>query len=128
MKKTFILGLVLAISSAMSAAVNIDRIEPTDWYAGLKNPTLQLMVYGEGVRSALVTTDYPGVTVDSIVRLDSPNYLLVYLNLSGAKPGEMALKFANGKQKKVVKYQLKRYGQKHLIGLFQNLIKQVKKT
>ena len=89
----------------MSAAakVKVTRIDPTDWYVGLKNPTLQLMVYGPNVRDAEVSVDYPNVRIDSIARLDSPNYLLVYLNLSGAQPGEMTLKI--GKQK--VKYLLK---------------------
>ena len=90
-----------------NAAVKVDRIDPTDWYVGMKDPSLQLMVYGEGIGSADVTTDYAGVKVDSIVRLDSPNYLLVYLNLDGAQPGEMTLQFKNGKQAKKVKYALK---------------------
>ena len=82
----------------------IDRIEPTDWYVGMKNPTVQLMVYGQGIRDvASVTTDYSGVVIDSLVRLDSPNYLLVYLNLKDAQPGTMTLNF--GKTK--VQYQLK---------------------
>lgn len=91
----------------MDAAINIDRIEPTDWFAGLKDSSLQLMVYGEGIGEAEVTVDYPCATIDSIVRLDSPNYLLVYMNLSGAQPGEMTLTFTNGKKKKEVAYQLK---------------------
>lgn len=92
---------------ATNAAVKVDRIDPTNWFVGMKNPSLQLMVYGEGIASADVTTDYAGVKVDSIVRLDSPNYLLVYLNLDGAQPGEMTLNFKNGKQTKKVKYELK---------------------
>lgn len=92
---------------AINAAVKVDRIDPTNWLVGMKNPSLQLMVYGEGIGSADVTTDYAGVRVDSIVRVDSPNYLLVYLNLEGAQPGEMTLEFKNGKAKKKVKYQLK---------------------
>ena len=90
-----------------NAAVKVDRIDPTNWFVGMKDPSLQLMVYGEGIRSAEVTTDYAGVKVDSIVRLDNPNYLLVYLNLDGAQPGEMTLNFKNGKQTKKVKYELK---------------------
>ena len=92
---------------AINAAVKVDRIDPTNWFVGMKNPSLQLMVYGEGIGSADVTTDYAGVRVDSIVRVDSPNYLLVYLNLEGAQPGEMTLNFKNGKATKKVKYQLK---------------------
>lgn len=87
----------------MNAAVKVDRIDPTFWYAGMKNPTVQLMLYGKNIKQAEVTTDYPGATIERIVQLDSPNYLLVYLNLSGAQPGEMTLK-VDGKK---VKYQLK---------------------
>ncbi|WP_371593411.1 glycoside hydrolase family 13 protein [Prevotella sp. P4-119] len=90
-----------------SAVVKIDRIDPTDWYVGMKDATLQLMVYGPNIREANVTTDYPGVAIDSLIRLDSPNYLLVYLNLKDAQAGEMTLNFKVGKQQKKVKYMLK---------------------
>ena len=30
---------------SMNAAVNVSRIEPTDWYVGMKDASLQLMVY-----------------------------------------------------------------------------------
>ena len=103
MKKTIaLLGFLLG-SVSMDAAPKIDKIEPANWFAGMKNPSLQLMVYGKDIRNATVTVDYPGARVDSLVRLDSPNYLLVYLNLDGARPGEMTLKF-DGKK---VKYPLK---------------------
>ncbi len=105
MKKTVLTIAFLSVVLLMSAAakVKVTRIDPTDWYVGLKNPTLQLMVYGPNVRDAEVSLDYPNVQIDSIARLDSPNYLLIYLNLKGAKAGEMTLKI--GKQK--VKYLLK---------------------
>ena len=94
------LGLIMATANAG----HISRIDPTDWYVGMKDPSLQLMVYGKDVKNVKqVTTDYPGVRVDSLVRLDSPNYLLVYLNLQGAKAGQMTLSF-DGKK---VRYTLK---------------------
>ena len=106
--RKFLLSLSFIMTAlGMNAAVKIDRVEPTDWYVGMKDPSLQLMVYGEGIREAQVSTDYPGACVDSLVRLDSPNYLLVYLDLSGARPGEMKLRFTLGKSKKEVSYRLK---------------------
>ena len=90
--------------SAAKVKTVIDRIDPTDWFVGLKNPTVQLMVYGKNIAAVQnVTTDYPGAVVDSVVRLDSPNYLLVYMNLREAQPGTMTLAF----DKLKVKYQLK---------------------
>lgn len=101
------LALSLLATFAANAAVNIDRVEPTNWYAGMKNPSLQLMVYGKGIKQANVSTDYAGVKVDSVVRLDSPDYLLVYLNLQGAQPGTMKLNFEQGGKKKQVNYEIK---------------------
>ena len=89
-------------------APNVTRIDPTNWFADMQDPTLQLMVYGKDIKFADVSTDYPNIKIDSLVRLDSPNYLLIYLNLKGAKPGEIALTFSNKNGKKTIKkYQLK---------------------
>ena len=103
---SFFLFLFVSMNTMMNAAVMIDRIEPTNWFVGMKNPSLQLMVYGKDIRSAEVTTDYAGVTIDSLVRLDSPDYLLVYLNLRGAQPGNMTLNFKVGKKTQKVSYPL----------------------
>ena len=106
MKRLFFLMALVAQVMTMSAAkskVVIDRIDPTDWFVGLKNPQVQLMVYGKNIAAVQrVATDYPGVVVDSVVRLASPNYLFVYLNLRQAKPGTMTLQFDKVK----VQYQL----------------------
>ena len=105
--KRFLLVMAVAVGVlAGHAAVKVDRIEPTNWYVGLKDPNVQLMVYGEGIRDAEVAIDYAGVAIDSLVRLDSPNYLLIYLNTGGAQPGTMDITFKQGRSKKKVKYQL----------------------
>ena len=105
MRKYLFLVAMMTVIIAQ-AAVKVDRIEPTNWYLGLKDPSVQLMVYGQGIRDAEVDIDYAGVTIDSLVRLDSPNYLLIYLNTRGAQPGTMDITFKQGRSKKKVKYQL----------------------
>ncbi len=97
------------MSATKATKTTVSRIEPTDWFVGLKNPSVQLMVYGQGIRDVKeVTTDYPGVRIDSLVRLDSPNYLFIYMNIKGAQPGTMTLNFKGEKGKPIkVDYQLK---------------------
>ncbi len=107
MKKLFATIGLLLFFMAMNAKVDITRIEPENWFAGMKNPQVQLMVYGHNIREAKVSTDYPGARIDSLVRLDSPNYLLIYINLNGAKPGNMPLTFTQGGSKKRVMYAIK---------------------
>ena len=95
--KKFLIGCLLvgtAITATAAKKIGIDRIEPANWFVGMKNPQVQLMVYGAGIRDVEnVTTDYPGVRIDSLVRLDSPNYLLIYMNVKDAQPGTMSLNF-----------------------------------
>ena len=60
MKKLFAtIGLLLFFLS-MNAKVDITRIEPENWFAGMTTPQVQLMVYGDNIREAQVSTDYPG--------------------------------------------------------------------
>ena len=57
---TAILMATVLSAQAAKNTIKIERIDPTDWYVGMKNPSLQLMVYGKNIRSVeQVTTDYP---------------------------------------------------------------------
>lgn len=86
-------NITLAICAAMAtkamAAFSVDKIDPPYWWTGMHDTTLQLQVQGKNVRNAEFSVDYPGVTVDSVARLDgSGNWQYVYLNISPeAKPG-----------------------------------------
>ncbi|MBM6735458.1 glycoside hydrolase family 13 protein [Mediterranea massiliensis] len=107
-KKVFSLLGTMLLSLTAYAAPHINKIDPPFWYTGMQNPELQLMVYGEGIGDARVAVDYPGVSVSSIVKLESNNYLLVYLNLDkDVKPGKMQLTFSQGKKQTVQEYELK---------------------
>lgn len=105
--KKILLALSL-FSLTASANIKVNRIDPTNWYVGMQDPTLQLMVYGDGIGKANVTTNYPGVKITSVERLESPNYLLIYLDLNNAKAGNVPLVFAQGKKKTTVNYELKK--------------------
>ena len=69
MKRILFLTALMATSVMMKAAkLTVDRIDPTNWFVGMKNPKVQLMVYGKDVAAVqTVTTDYPGAIVDSVV-------------------------------------------------------------
>ena len=106
MKKITLLLSLCLLTLTVNAKIKIKKIDPTYWYVGMKDASLQLMAYGEGIKNADVNINYPGVRIDSLVRLDSPNYLLLYLNMDGAKAGVMNIEFTLGKQKTTVKYSL----------------------
>jgi neopullulanase len=99
--------MLMAILSSIVAAQKIDRVEPPSWFTGMKEPTVQLMVYGKEIGLCNVTTDYPGVNVNTLVKTENPNYLFVNLNIgSDALPGDIKLIFTQGKLKLTYNYPL----------------------
>lgn len=109
MKRFVLFFGIMMCAMSMKAAnkVNVERIDPTHWYVGMKDASLQLMVYGKGIRDAEVSTDYPGVSIESLVRLDSPDYLLIYMDVAKAQAGKMTLRFKVGKKSMNYPYELK---------------------
>jgi glycosidase len=103
MKKTFrflAIILLMATVSDVVSAQKIERVEPPSWFTGMKEPAVQLMVYGKEIGSFDVVTDYPGVKVTTMIKTDNPNYLFVNLDISTtATPGNVTLIFTRGKQK-----------------------------
>ena len=96
MKSYFITCFLLAASATALFSQKIERIEPPSWFTGMKEPVVQLMVYGKGLGSFDVSTDYAGASVTTVIKTDNPNYLFVNLDLSNAAPGTVTLIFTRG--------------------------------
>jgi neopullulanase len=75
------------------------RVEPMNWWVGMKNQNLQLLVHAEGIGEAIPTISYPGVTIKKIHKADSKNYLFIDLLIARqTKPGTFPIQFRkNGK-------------------------------
>ena len=106
--------VVLALAALPAGAkISVQEIQPPHWWVGMNDHSLQLQVYGKDIRSAVPEISYPGVTVDSVARLDgSPNWQYIYLTISeDAKPGRMKITWKDGKEKTSVDYLLKPRGE-----------------
>jgi len=57
------------------------------------------MVYAQNISETNPVFNYPGVNMESVVRVESPNYLFINLKLSdGIKPGNFNIEFTKGKK------------------------------
>lgn len=83
------------------------KIEPAFWWSDMRNPELQLMIHGTNIADYQASVSTSGIHVNQCIRLDSPNYLIVYLELKKAKPGRFDIIFTKGKDHFTYSYELK---------------------
>ena len=107
MRKNLLLSLIICLLFPGFISAKGITAEPAFWWSGMKNPELQLMVYGENIASFRPSVSYPGVKLKSSVALESPNYLLVYLDVENAQPGTFDITFTKDKKQIKMPYELK---------------------
>lgn len=110
MKHTLILLIVFLFSwggGQTARAMEIKKVAPSFWWAGMKNPELQILLYGEDLALSDVSVSGEGIYLKETVRQDNPNYLLLYLDLSEAKAQTFQILLKHGKKKLQIPYELK---------------------
>ena len=110
MKHTLILLIVFLFSwggGQTARAMEIKKVAPSFWWAGMKNPELQILLYGEDLALSDVSVYGEGIYLKETVRQDNPNYLLLYLDLSEAKAQTFQILLKHGKKKLQIPYELK---------------------
>lgn len=122
MSRLFFCAILCLLNAGYShaAAYQLNRIEPMNWWVGMKNPALQLMLHGERIAELTPKLDYPGVRLVSVEKTANPNYLFLNLELSPqARPGTLVLDFyRDGKKVLSQDYELlqRRQGSAQRIG------------
>jgi glycosidase len=109
--KTFLIlaFLLRGVMPLQAQGIDIQKIHPLNWYVGMKNPNVQLLIYGKNIaESKLTLRPYAGVTLKSIHKVENPNYLFVDLVIAkNAKAGNLQLVFNKKGEKTVRNYELK---------------------
>lgn len=106
MRKIILLLSLCLVASFVTAAIDIKKMEPQFWWAGMTNPELQIILYGDNIAESKVSINGNGVKLQEIVTYENPNYILVYLDLSEAKAQTFDILLQKGKEKKTIPYQL----------------------
>lgn len=107
--RTIAVAVGMTAAALPSLAFDVTEIQPPHWWAGMKDSSLQLQVFGKDIRPADVKVDYPGVKIDSVARLDgSPDWQYIYLTITPeARPGKMKIEWREGKKKVSKEYELR---------------------
>lgn len=97
--KNFLYLAILLLFGISAYSAELDRVEPPFWWTGFNNPNLQLMVHGEDISALNPEINYPGVSIESVTKVENPNYLFINLTFDeDVKPGTFIINFLNKKK------------------------------
>jgi neopullulanase len=104
---SLMVGFLFFIITLVQA--QIKRIDPTNWWVGMENPKLQLLVYGENIGSSEVSLKkYKGVKLKGIQKVENNNYLFIDLEIQAkAKAGKLSFTFSDNVNSFIQNYELK---------------------
>ncbi|MFN6021327.1 MAG: glycoside hydrolase family 13 protein [Bacteroidota bacterium] len=96
----FFLGVHLQTIGS-NPALTIDHIEPSFWWAGMKNRDLQIMVHAKDIAYLRPKINSPGIRLVNVIQTSNRNYLFLNLEIQPTvKPQTFSIDFL--KDEKVV--------------------------
>lgn len=94
--------VLLLVQITCFAAKQPERVEPAFWWVGMKNPNLQVMVYGENISELTPVAKYDGLKIVNVHKVKSPNYLFIDFQLAAnIKPGSFKIEFQKDSKRKL---------------------------
>ena len=108
-KLIIVVFLSAICSHAVAQLPALERVEPMNWWVGMKNPKLQLLVHGNKIAERGVKMSYPGVKLVQVHKVENPNYLFLDIDIAaGTKPGAFTIAFTKAGATSInYKYELK---------------------
>jgi glycosidase len=106
MKKLLLFFLILTVNY-FCQTLKIDKVEPPNWWTGMKKNKIQLMIYGKNLSDYKASFNTKSIYIDSTYFLENKNYSFIDITvLSDAKPGKYILTLAEGNKKTQVVFPL----------------------
>jgi glycosidase len=98
--KALLFYCVTFFFASVTFSADQPQFYPSNWWVGMKNKNLQLMIHGKEVANySSVKCIQPGVSLKQIHRFKNKNYLVLDLVIeSSAKPGMMSVQLTGGTQ------------------------------
>lgn len=98
MKRIIIFVFVLSTFTTIAQNIQLERIEPSNWWVGMQDNSLQLMVHGENISESTVNIESKSVKLIDIQKVENPNYLFINLEVKSKNADSFDIQFiANSK-------------------------------
>lgn len=97
-----ILFFVVHLSGAQVQSIN--RVEPSNWWVGMKLNIITLLVYGKEIQNLEPSIKYEGLNLLKVQKVENPNYLFLTIEITpAAKAGSAKIEFKKGNRSVLTK-------------------------
>lgn len=95
-KKTKHMKKILLLSSFLStfAFAQIQKVEPMFWWKGMKNPEVQILVYGKDISKYNIELS-DNVKIQNLQKTENPNYVFVTINTNEVNKSSFKINIKN---------------------------------
>ncbi len=105
MKQLLLLIIIVFSINSTYCQIKINNIAPPNWWTGMENKHVQILIHGDNLNNAACTWKTPGVTIDSIYNDNKGNYLIINVNIKEWAPtGNHIIHIKTKKDKFFIKY------------------------
>ena len=106
--KIIITFLAVFTLSIFAQEFNVNKIEPPNWWSGMKWNNLQLMVYGENIKDAEASINANDIELVKVTNAESTSYIFVDLLISdNAEPQTIEITFTKEGVSRTFPYEIK---------------------
>ncbi len=82
MNRTVFILILFVVKNLFSQQFSIQRIEPPNWWVGMKHDTVQIMIYGKNISKAEIYPQHGPTEIIGVHKAESLNYLFLDLAIS----------------------------------------------
>ena len=92
---------------ATGGTVDQARVHPPNWWVGMDESRLEVLLYDQNIGNAEVSLRYPGVELVRVDRVENPNYLFLQLDIGpGTRPGNFDIVLTEEGERRSYPYEL----------------------
>jgi neopullulanase len=95
LNSVLILSVVGFAAAVPANGPTVSKVEPPNWWTNYSSPVMVLL-YGDKLNAANITTDYPGITIDKVQTETDEKHAFVWLKIdANTQPGTVAIRVRN---------------------------------
>lgn len=96
MKKIYTI-IALSVAALAFSQKPLEKVEPAFWWKGMKNPELQILVYGKDIaKNEIELSD--GIQIKDLQKVENPNYIFLTVNTNEIQVPKFKINIKNGKK------------------------------